>query len=107
RVRHCGLWHIQPLDRLPHRIQYGSGFYGLERAADGGQWSWMSNEGVVRLQNTAKTMRLRIEGQFPSKGFTKPSTTKLLLNGRPLETVVTSEPSLIREYQITPAQQGS
>jgi hypothetical protein len=54
-----------------------------------------------------EVQRLRIEGQFPSRGFTKPSTTKLLLNGKPLETVVTSEHSLVREYQITPAQQGS
>lgn len=107
RVRQCALWHIQPLDRPLPLIRYDSGFYGLERVADGVEWNWMSNEGVVLLQNTAKTMRLRIEGKFPAKGFTKPSTTKLLLNGRPLETVVTSEHSLVREYQITPAQQGS
>jgi hypothetical protein len=107
RFRHAALWRIQPLDNQPPKIKYGAGFYGLEGGTDGVRWRWMSQVGAVELQNTGKEMRLRVEGAWPGNGFKHPGTTKLILNGELLDTVVTSASRLEREYSIPAARQGT
>jgi hypothetical protein len=66
----------------------------------------MSGEGLVQLRNTGQPMRLRIEGNVPVEAFSRPTKIKVLLNGTLLETVVASERNIVREYQVTAAQQG-
>ena len=105
-IRQVGLWRIDPLDRNPTAIKYGAGFDSLEGNPAGVSWRWMSNEGVVQLRNTGQAMRLRIEGNVPVEAFPRPTKIKVLLNGTLLETVVARERNLVREYQITAAQQG-
>ncbi|MEP7272218.1 MAG: hypothetical protein ABI882_12005 [Acidobacteriota bacterium] len=101
-----GLWQVEPLEQPLPEVKYKAGFDGPERAPNGLSWRWMSEEGVVELQNTGRPMRLRIEGAVPMHAFARPSNIKVVLNGALLETVVAGAPALLREYQINASQQG-
>jgi hypothetical protein len=106
QMRHLSLWHINPLDKAPPAIKYEQGFSGLERAGDGASWHWMSDEGVLQLENTGQPMRLRIEGNAPLDSLPRPGTFKISLNGVLLDQTTMKKNPLQKEFIISPAQQG-
>ncbi len=101
------LWQIEPTDKALPAIQYVRGFYDSEGDEQGHPQRWMSDEGVARLENTGRQMRLQIEGDIPLNVLPKSSTIKLIFNGAVLEQMKAQEPNLQREFIITPAQQGA
>jgi len=82
------------------------GFYDPEADEQGRHQRWMSEDGVARLENTDRPMRLQIEGEIPLNVLPQPATIKLSFNGVVLEQVKATEQVLQREFIITPAQQG-
>lgn len=107
QMRHISLWHINPLEKAPPRVHYLSGFSGLERNGEGASWRWMSDEGVVQLENTGQPMRLRIVGDAPLDSLPRPGTFKISLNGVQLDQTTLKENPLQKEFVISPAQQGT
>lgn len=105
-MRHLSLWHVNPLEKAPPRIHYLSGFSGLEGDRAGTSWRWMSDEGVVQLENTGQAMRLRIVGDAPLDSLPHPGTFKISLNGALLDQTTLQKNPLQKEFLISPAQQG-
>jgi len=106
QMRHLSLWHVNPLEKAPPRIHYLSGFSGLEGDRAGTSWRWMSDEGVVQLENTGQAMRLRIVGDAPLDSLPHPGTFKISLNGALLDQTTLQKNPLQKEFLISPAQQG-
>jgi 4-amino-4-deoxy-L-arabinose transferase-like glycosyltransferase len=107
RLRNITLWRIKPLDKAPPSLNYVSGFFDPEQDEQGRRWRWMSDEGVVELENTGRTMRLLIEGDVPVNVLPRPVTIRIVLNGQVLAQVEAKEAAFRKELIITPAQQGS
>jgi hypothetical protein len=101
------LWQIEPTDKVPPAIHYVRGFYDPEGDGQGRPQRWMSDEGVARLENTDRPMRLQIEGEVPLNVLPQPATITLVFNGAVLKQVKAQEQALQREFIITPAQQGA
>jgi hypothetical protein len=87
-------------------VAYGSGTYDLERGPDGSTWRWLGPEGVVRLKNTGRDMKLKIVGRAPLDRFPKPPVVTITLNGERLDQVTTTAAPLDREYTIPAAKQS-
>ena len=85
-------------------IVYGTGFSDLEKGSDA-SWRWMSDEGIVKLKNTKKDMRLRITGAVPMNQIPK-STLTVTLNGEQLDQFPGAQ-AVDKEYSIPAAKQGS
>ncbi len=88
-------------------VNYARGFFELERGPDGSTWRWMGEEGVIRLKNTRREMRLRITGRAPVEQFPQPPTIKLYFNGELLDEIVATPQVIEKEYLISAARQGS
>jgi hypothetical protein len=88
-------------------VTYGKGFFPQESTPDGLSWRWMEPEGVIRLKNTGREMRLHLAGNAPIDRFPKPPVLKLTLNGQPLDEFTVQTRDVDKEYTI-PAdkQQG-
>jgi hypothetical protein len=56
-LKDVSLWQIEPLDKPLPAVKYVSGFYGWEQIGEQ-RWQWMSDEGVVQLQNTGPSTPL-------------------------------------------------
>ncbi|MGK2857682.1 MAG: ArnT family glycosyltransferase [Thermoanaerobaculia bacterium] len=106
RIHDVSLWRIDPMKKAPPAVTYQSGFSGIERAGDGASWRWMADEGVVQLENTGQPMRLRIEGDVPLESLPRPATFRIELNGQVLDEMRATEHALVREFVVTPSQQG-
>ena len=93
---------------LPPRkpIEFTSGFFAEEQHQDQG-WRWMSEEGVVVLQNTKQPMVLKIVGRVPKDRLPKPPTITIELNGQTLEQFEGLSIDQAKEYTISAAQQGA
>lgn len=85
-------------------ISYGEGFSDLE-SGGGSSWRWMSSEGVIKLKNTKKDMRLRIMGSVPTDRIPK-STITVSFNGQQLDQFPGSK-TIDKEYSIPTAKQGN
>ncbi|MBX3278944.1 MAG: glycosyltransferase family 39 protein [Acidobacteria bacterium] len=107
RMRNVGLWRIDPMEKAPPGISYGSGFSDIERDGDGVSWRWMSDEGVIQLQNTGRPMRLGIEGVVPLESLSGPAAFKIVLNGKVLDEIPISQQAFLKEWVVTPLQQGN
>jgi len=86
-------------------ISYGRGFYDLEQGTDGSTWRWMGEEGVVKLRNTRRDMRLKLSGDAPLERFPQPPTIKLEFNGEPLDQFTATLGLMEKEYTIPAAKQ--
>jgi hypothetical protein len=85
-------------------ITYTKGFHDLEK--DGANtWRWMSEEGVIRLKNTGKDMKLHLVGDVPIESLKTTPTYKITLNGEILEEF--SAKAVDKEFVITAAKQGN
>lgn len=107
QLRHIGLWKIKPINKALPAVNYLKGFYNLERGGGGVTWRWMSDEGIVQLENTGGPMRLQIEGTAPLDSLPHPSTIKIVFNGEVLEQLSAKRTGIKKEFIITPEQQGS
>jgi hypothetical protein len=87
-------------------IAYASGTYDLERGPDGSTWRWLGPEGVIRLKNTGRDMKLKIVGRAPLDRFPKPPVVTITLNGEQLDQVTTTAEPLDKEYTIPAAKQS-
>ena len=68
-------------------------------------WRWMSEQGVVKLKNTGKDMKLHIVGDIPVDQIQNP-TFKISFNGETLEEFPTKA-NVDKEYTIPAAKQGA
>jgi hypothetical protein len=101
-----GLWRIEPLDKAPAKITYLSGFFDPEQDEQGRRWRWMSDEGVVELENPGGAMRLLIEGEVPVNVLPQAAKIKIVLNGQVLDQVEAKERAFQKEFIVRPDQQG-
>jgi hypothetical protein len=85
---------------------YVQGFYGLEGTTGGNTWRWMSPQGIVKLKNTGKDMKLRIAGDIPLSELKVAQTFKISLNGETLEDFTTKE-NVDKQYDIPAAKLGA
>lgn len=107
RMRNVSLWRIDPMEKAPPGVSYRSGFSDIERDADGVSWRWMSDEGVIQLQNTGQPMYLRIEGVVPLESLPGPAVFRIVFNGKVLDELPISQQAFLKEWVITPLQQGN
>jgi hypothetical protein len=109
----CGNKEDEPPANLPAattatpepEVAYAQGFFDLEREG-ANTWRWMTDQGVVRLKNTGKEMKLHLVGEVPVDQVKATPTFKLTFNGETLEQFV-SKAALDKEYVIPAAKQGS
>jgi hypothetical protein len=85
-------------------VSYASGFYGLEGAGDA-SFRWMMQEGVVKLRNLQKEMRLHIKGGVQIAHLPK-ATLTISLNGQPLGQIPAAA-EIDKEYSVSVSQQGT
>ena len=86
-------------------IAYGQGFFEAER--DGANaWRWMTEQGVIRLKNTGKEMKLHLTGAAPVTQLKASPTFKVTFNGEPLEEFA-AKAEVDKSYVIPAAKQGS
>jgi hypothetical protein len=90
----------------PGDIIYSKGFYGLEHDANI-SWRWMDTEGIIKLKNTRRDMRLSLSGHLPMEQFGKPPVITITLNGTKLDQLTATTAALDKEYAIRAEQQGS
>ena len=90
----------------PGDIIYSKGFYGLERDANI-SWRWMDTEGIIKLKNTRRDMRLNLSGRFPMDQFGQPPVITFTFNGTQLDQLTATTAALDKEYAIRADQQGS
>lgn len=86
-------------------VSYEQGFSGLEGSGSN-TWRWMSGEGVIRLKNSGKDMKLRIVGDAPVEQFPQPPTIRIVFNGEQLDQFPGAK-NIAKEYTIPAAKQGS
>jgi hypothetical protein len=91
----------------PEVISYGRGFFDLERGPDGSTWRWMGEEGVIKLKNTGREMRLGVTGAAPVDRFPQPPTITLQFNGEQLDQFAAVPGVMEKEYPIPASRQGS
>jgi len=83
---------VQVPKKLPlraDRLDYGSGFYGMERDLSG-SWRWMGARGEVRVgrrmmaagDNLARPYRLRIVGWYDLDEMKRPPTIRVSIGDR-------------------------
>ena len=85
---------------------YTQGFYDLEGTTGGNTWRWMSPQGIVKLKNTGKDMKLHILGDIPLNELKAAQGFKISLNGEILEEFTVKE-NVDKQYEIPAAKQGS
>ena len=85
-------------------ISYGEGFSDLETGG-GSSWRWMGSEGVIKLKNAKKDMRLRIMGSVPTDRVPQ-STLTITFNGQQLDQFPGSK-AIDKEYSIPAAKQNN
>lgn len=86
-------------------IAFGQGFYDLEKEG-ANSWRWMSEQGVAKLKNTGKDMKLHIVGDVPADQIKSEQNFKVSLNGETLE-AFSSKAGIDKEYSIPAAKLGS
>jgi hypothetical protein len=87
-------------------IIYSKGFYDLERDPSG-SWRWMGQEGLVKLKNTRREMRLRLSGRSPIEQYRPAQVITITLNGKQLDQLTASKELVDKEYTISADGQGS
>ena len=68
-------------------------------------WRWMSNEGIVKLKNNTRDMKLSLTGNVPMNAFPQPPTLTLFFNGKQLDQFPGAQ-NVAKEYTIPAADQA-
>jgi hypothetical protein len=95
-----------PAAPVEAKVVFGAGFFNLEQAANGASWRWMSEEGVVKLQNVKRVMTLKLATRAPLERFPQSPTVRFEINGTLLEEIVLTTADLNKEYEVSVEQQG-
>jgi len=90
----------------PTEIIYSKGFYGLEHDATI-SWRWMDTEGIVKLKNMHREMRLKLGGRSPVEQIREAPVITITFNGKQLDQLKGTKELLDKEYTISTEQQGS
>ncbi len=88
------------------KISYDQGFYGQEGQGNN-TWHWMNAEGVIRLKNEKRDMKLKISGRAPVEHLPKLPDFKIQFNGAQLDQFTCPKEAFEKEYLIPVARQGS
>jgi hypothetical protein len=68
-------------------------------------WRWMSTEGLVKLKNSTKDMKLTLTGNVPMSAFPQPPTLTIFFNGKQLDQFPGAQ-NVAKEYTIPAADQA-
>jgi hypothetical protein len=86
-------------------VTYVQGFYDQE-GSGADSWRWMSSQGVARLKNSGKDMKLNLVMDVPMGNFKVTPNLKVSLNGEVLETFA-SKATVEKEYSVPATKLGS
>jgi len=89
----------------PIEIIYSKGFYGQEHDATV-SWRWMDTEGIVKLKNLHRDMRLKLAGRAPVEHLREAPVITINFNGKQLDKLTGTKELLDKEYTISTEQQG-
>jgi hypothetical protein len=80
---------------------FGSGWFPMESNA-GGAWRWMAKTGEIKITsgNLATGVHVRIEGWTPNADLPAPSTLRVLVDGREIDSFVTPPTQFVKEYDL-------
>lgn len=85
-------------------IVYGEGLTHLEGDKTV-SWRWMSNEGLVKLKNSNRDMKLSLAGNVPMSAFPQPPTLTIFFNGKQIDQFPGAQ-NVTKEYTIPAADQA-
>ncbi len=87
----------RPEDLPEARIEYGDGWYDLERdPVTNATWRWMSGRGICTLQNPGREAELYIRGWLPTAQIGKPSLIQIALEG----TIIANYPEQANDFVV-------
>ncbi len=100
--------HYFAVSLVPIRdvAQFVSGWYPAERSGMD-EWRWMSGHSVTRLPPATAPAVLRLALDVPDETLPRNPTVTVTMNGAIVDRFRPAESHLVREYEVTPAPNGT
>jgi len=94
---------LQPISAVPQFI----GGWSPAELTETDEYRWCGRRGVIGLQGVTGEAVLRLDFSIARELVPEQPKVRVLLNGKPIDTIAVSAESTVREWHVTPAPAGA